>query len=78
MPADYQIRLKGLLASTLAAVFGDFTISYTFNGDTLLTGVIVDQAALHGVLTRCRDMGITIISMVPLTTEKDNQGEYHE
>lgn len=76
MPSDYQIRIKGQLDPKLAAWFGDFTISHTSNGDTLLTGIVIDQAALHGVLTRCRNLGISIISMYPLPTElADNQGE---
>ena len=77
---EYQIRVKGLLDPKLAAWFGEFTISYTTNGDTLLTGMIIDQAALHGVLGRCRSLGMTLISMYPVeaSIQSHYQGENNE
>lgn len=72
MPADYEIRIKGQLDPKLSAWFGGFTISHTANGDTLLTGSIIDQAALHGMLVRCRDLGVTLISINPIPTESAN------
>jgi hypothetical protein len=71
MSAEYQIKVKGQLDLKLAAWFGDFTITYTIDGDTLLTGA-ADQAALHGVLARCRDLGITLISINPLINRGEN------
>jgi hypothetical protein len=70
MSAEYQIRVKGQLDLKLAAWFGDFTITYTSDGDTLLTGA-ADQAALHGALARCRDLGLTLISINPLINRGD-------
>ena len=64
--APYQIKLEGELHTRLAAWFGDFTLSHTPQGQTLLTGVLLDQAALHGVLARCRDLGLSVISVNPL------------
>jgi hypothetical protein len=64
--AHYQIKLAGELHPRLAAWFGDFTLSHTPPGDSLLTGPLPDQAALHGVLARCRDLGLSVISVNPL------------
>jgi polyketide cyclase/dehydrase/lipid transport protein len=72
MSADYQIRVKGQLDPRWATVvFAGFTLAHTPDGDTLLTGAVADQAALHGVLARCRDLGITLISINPVTSESN-------
>jgi hypothetical protein len=65
----YQIRVKGELDPRLSEWFGGLAIAHTPNGDTLLTGTVLDQAALHGVLSRCRDLGVTLISVNPLPSE---------
>jgi hypothetical protein len=62
-PRAYQIRLKGQLGSEWAEWFGGLTITLADNGDTLLTGPVVDQAALHGLLKRVRDLGMPLISV---------------
>jgi hypothetical protein len=67
MNSRYQIRLRGQLDPKLSVWFGEFVITHTPDGDTLLTGEIVDQAALHGVFIRCRDLGMTLISVNPLS-----------
>ena len=59
----YQIRLKGHLGAQWAAWFGDMTIILEENGNTLLTGSVVDQSALHGLLKRVRDLGTPLISV---------------
>ena len=69
MTTTYQIKIKGQLDPSLSAWFGDLTVSYTPEHDTLLTGIIIDQAALHGVLGRCRDAGVTLISVNPIQAE---------
>lgn len=66
MTAQYQIKIKGQLDAKFESWFGNFMITHTSDGDTLLTGTVVDQAALHGVLARCRDIGVTLISVNPL------------
>ena len=63
--AEYQIRVKGHLDPKLSAWFGGLAIAHTGDGDTLLIGTIIDQAALHGILVRCRDLGLTLISVNP-------------
>ena len=59
----YQIRVKGHLGSRWRRWFEPMTITPQTNGDTLLTGPVVDQAALHAVLTRVRDLGLPLISV---------------
>jgi hypothetical protein len=62
-PALYQIRVKGLLDARWEPWFEPMTITPLASGDTLLTGPVVDQAALHGLLTRVRDLGPPLISV---------------
>ena len=59
----YQIRLKGHLGRQWADWFGGLTVTLEDNGDTLLTGRVIDQAALHGLLKKVRDLGIPLISI---------------
>jgi hypothetical protein len=58
----YQIRIKGHLGPGWTDWFGGLTILLEDNGDTLLTGPI-DQAALHGLLRKIRDLGMPLISL---------------
>jgi hypothetical protein len=62
-PGLYEIRLKGQLDDRWAECFEGLTITLEANGDTLLTGPVVDQAALHGLLKRVRDLGIPLLSV---------------
>jgi hypothetical protein len=59
----YEIRIKGHLGPQWADWFGGLAITLESNGDSLLTGPIVDQAALHGVLKKVRDLGLPLISV---------------
>ena len=61
--AVYQIRLQGQLDSQWEDWFGGMTITLEANGDTCLTGQVVDQAALHGLLKKVRDLGLPLISV---------------
>ena len=60
----YQIRVKGHLGQQWADWFEGVTISPEDNGETLLTGPVVDQAALHGLLKKVRDVGMPLLSVV--------------
>ncbi len=60
----YQIRLKGHLGRQWTAWFGGLTVSLEDNGDTLLTGPVVDQAALHALLKKVRDLGMPLFSVI--------------
>ena len=59
----YEIRLKGHLDDRWAEWFEDLTITLEENGDSLLTGPVIDQAALHGLLKKMRDLGLSLISV---------------
>lgn len=63
-PKLYEIRLKGHLDGRWANWFGGLTITLEDNGDTLLTGPVVDQAALFGLLKKVRDVGIPLLSVI--------------
>ncbi len=62
-PAIYQIRIGGRLGEQWQVWFARMTLTLADNGDTLLTGSVVDQAALHGLLRRVRDLGLPLISV---------------
>jgi hypothetical protein len=59
----YQIRIKGHLGREWTDWFDGLTITLEEDGDTLLTGPVVDQAALCGVLKRVRDLGMPLLSV---------------
>jgi hypothetical protein len=63
-PMTYQIRIKGHLGPRWRDWFGGMTITLEDDGETLLTGPVVDQAALHGLLTKVRDLGMPLISAI--------------
>ena len=67
-PMVYQIRIKGHLGPQWTDWFGGLAITLESNGHSLLTGPIVDQAALHGVLKKVRDLGLPLISVVCVTS----------
>lgn len=62
-PGFYEIRLKGYLADQWAAWFGGLTLTLEENGNTLLIGWVVDQAALFGLLKKVRDLGMPLLSV---------------
>ena len=66
-PMIYEIGLKGHLGREWTDWFGGLTITQEDNGDTLLTGPLVDQAALHGLLRKVRDLGLPLLSVIRVT-----------
>jgi hypothetical protein len=60
----YEIRIKGHLGSQWSDWFEGLTITIEENGETLLTGPVADQAVLHGLIKKVRDVGIPLVSVV--------------
>jgi hypothetical protein len=59
----YEIRLKGHLDARWAAWFDGLTLAQEDNGSTVIRGWVIDQAALHGLLQKVRDIGLTLVSV---------------
>ena len=79
-PKIYQIRIKDHLSREWADWFGGLTVTLEENGDTLLTGPVIDQAALYGLLKKVRDLGMALVSVNPVQVnqqhvEKGNKNE---
>ena len=66
----YEIRLKGQIDESWSEWFDGFVFTHESDGTTTLTGGIIDQAALHGLLKRIRDLGLTLISVNCLTADE--------
>jgi hypothetical protein len=62
-PDRYEIRIKGHLDTRWADWFEGLTITRTEHGETLLAGPVADQAALHGLLRKVRDLGVMLIAV---------------
>lgn len=62
-PTVYQIRLKGHLSHQWTEWFKGLTITLEEDGNTLLTGTVIDQAALHGLIKKVRDLGMPLLSV---------------
>ena len=65
-PLVYQIRIKGHLNCQWATWFAGMAIAWSDNGETTLTGPVVDQAALYGLLRKVRDLGLPLIAVTQL------------
>jgi hypothetical protein len=64
--ATYQIKIQGHLDEYWSEWFDDLTVTYDEQDDTILTGKVTDQAALHGLLKKVRDLGLPLISVNPI------------
>jgi hypothetical protein len=68
----YEIRLTGRLDAHWATWFDGLTVSQESDGTTVLSGRIADQAALHGVLQRVRDLGLPLVSVARVDPDPTN------
>ena len=71
-PGIYHIRVKGNLDTRWSDWFGGMCISHTDNDETLLAGQVTDQAALHGMLAKIRDLGLPLLSVTRLEASPDS------
>ena len=71
----YEIRLKGHLDAQWATWFDGLNITLEEDGTTLLSGPVADQAALHGLLKKVRDLGMPLVSVVPVQSNRSEKGE---
>lgn len=71
-PLIYEITLKGHLSPAWQSWFDDMTITLTDYGETILTGTIVDQAALHGLLKKIRDLGMPLLMVRKIDPKSPN------
>ena len=71
-PTSYLIRIQGTIDPTWSDWFGGFTITRQ-NGETLLQGEVRDQAALHGILAKINDLGLTIVFVERITQSQKEE-----
>lgn len=76
-PAHYVIRLMGHLDTRWAAWFAGLSLSHERDGTTLIQGPIPDQAALHGVLRRVRDLGLPLILVMQVDPNQATEADVH-
>jgi hypothetical protein len=69
-PGQYEIRLQGHLNPRWAAWFDGLTLSVNSDGTTTIHGFVVDQAALHGLLQKVRDIGAPLISVTQVEPDQ--------
>ena len=63
MPAHYQIRVGGHLDQSWSEWFDNLTITHDADGNTILSGPVIDQAALYGLINKARDLGLTLFAV---------------
>ena len=63
-PGQYEIRLKGHLEARWAAWFDGLSLTQESDGTTVIRGAVIDQAALHGLLSKVRDLGLPLIAVM--------------
>jgi hypothetical protein len=74
-PGWYEIRLKGHLGSRWSAWFDGLTLTHDSDGTTNIHGLVADQAALHGLLQKVRDLGLPLVSVTQVQPRRPGQPE---
>ena len=77
-PLVYEIRIKGHLDQQWTEWFEGLTITLEDNGDTRLTGPVVDQAALHGLLRKVRDLGMPLLSVDSVKPDQEDASDVNQ
>jgi hypothetical protein len=72
MSGRYEIRLKGRLESRWAAWFDGLSLTNSSDGTTIIRGPVADQAALHGLLQKVRDLGLPLVSVTQVEPDQPN------
>lgn len=71
----YEIRLEGHLGSRWADWFDGLSLTTESDGTTLISGLVADQAALHGLLQKVRDLGVPLVSVTQADVTTSTEGE---
>lgn len=69
-PAHYKIRVRGSLENKWSEWFNGFSITQQTNAETVLIGMVADQAALHGLLAKVRDLGLPLLEVKRLESKQ--------
>ena len=75
MADTYQIRVRGHLSSRWAEWFDGLTIENQPNGEALISGPVADQAALHGLLVKVRDLNLPLLSVNRIEPGRTHEGK---
>ena len=75
---QYEIRVTGHLGSRWSAWFDGLSLTSEEDGTTVIRGPVVDQAALHGLLQKLRDVGIPLVSLTPLPSGAPTEPPAHD
>ena len=70
-PCIHHVRVKGVLNERWSGYFDNLTITPLDNEETLISGMMVDQTALHGLLAKIRDLGLPLLAVKRIETERD-------
>ena len=76
MATEYLIRLKGHLDQHWSDWFDNMTITNVVNGEAILVGPLPDQAALHGILIKIRDLGLPLLAVTTVATDETQNNQY--
>lgn len=78
VPKVFHIRIKGHLGQQWAGWFDGLTITLEEDGNTLLSGPVIDQSALHGIVKKIRDLGMPLISVNPVDPNQATKADIDE